>query len=332
MDIGEKTFRELSYKAIFSSHLVACAVIDEKGYVKKMTKAMLERFYIKTEILRTRTLFEVLASEELKDSVETHRKVGEYASRHLIAILSKRQAYVWNYVEVITLKEGMEETYYMLLFQDCTESYQAQMILESSLTLSKEAFIFLDNMGCLLQCSKEAVRVFGFPNRVEALGMSVYSFFGNQVEKKAVDMMFEELRDGRAVKREISVKVKGSYKVYTMHAFNVVVKGKQTGIAICLWSDHTERPLVTQDKIESEFEKIGAETEEKQAVFCESSYIEVLQELKEALLFYDYVYALEITEYLYGISRNQNRDMFYRIKKEIMAFRYEKALSILDGF
>lgn len=335
---GGEEIKEKSYQAVFRSHLIACAIIDNKGVIKKITKAMVERFAISMEEIKGQSLLHILDSDTLTEFVNSHIKECEkrktvQSESALVAIKGRKARYLWNQVEITSL--GGEDGY-LLIFHDCTESYQAQMILESSLALSKEVFLFFDNRNCLLQCSEEAVRIFGFPNRIEALGMHYTTFFHNCLSEELLNELFQTLEEGKSFLRAVSVKYKGAYESYELEAFNVMVKHLKSGMAVCLHKkEEGETYLLMEQNNSYDYRKQTELSECEEDDFEEweeKEKEEVWNDLRESLENFHYVQAEEITRYLLREASSQERVFLEELRKELLMFRYEKAISLLEVY
>lgn len=334
------TMDEKNYKAIFKSHLIACTIIDKNGFVKKITKAMLERFSISIQRVKEESLLHILDCEALTEFVLGHMKESEekeslQGASALVAIKGSKERYLWNQVELTPISTD-EEITYLMIFHDCTESYQAQMILESNLTLSGEVFLFFDNNNCLLQCSEEAVRIFGFPNRLEAMGMYYTTFFRNHLSLSVLDEVFQTLKDGRSIVQEVAVKYKGVYEKYELQAFNVMVKQLKSGMAICLHKVNVDAPYMLEEPKQSYESRIEPYLLEMASKNChaweEKEYVEVLSILRKSMEVFDYIRACEVVTYLLTVAPENERLLLGEVKKEVMRFQYEQAAALFDGY
>ncbi|MDO5519356.1 MAG: PAS domain-containing protein [bacterium] len=332
---------EKSYQAVFRSQLIACAVIDAKGMAKKVTRALLERFSLSIEEVRSTSLLDLLDCSALCEFVKEHRKREEEqraarTSLELVAIHSKRGIFLWNQIEITTLTNQKSQEEYLLIFYDCTESYQAQMILESSLALSSDVFLFFDNKNCLLQCSEEAVRIFGFPNRIEALGMHYTTFFQNRLSLGLLGELFQTLGEEKSFVRDVAVKYKGAYEQYELQAFNVMVKSIKSGIAVCLHKRNREETYVLERQDQGYEKRIKPYVDKilgrKMNVWEKKAYTDLVKELRQAIESYDYMKAAEILTYLLTLAPSNEQVLLKQVKQEVLLFRYEQALQMLDGF
>ncbi|MDO5292202.1 MAG: PAS domain-containing protein [bacterium] len=332
---------EKSYQAVFRSQLIACAVIDSEGMVKKVTKALLERFSLSIDQVREKPLAALLECSTLSDFFTEHKKRKEEqksarATQGLIAVHSPRGMFLWNQVEITTLSDNEREEEYLLVFYDCTESYQAQMILESSLALSSDVFLFFDNRNCLLQCSEEAVRIFGLSSRIEALGMHYTTFFQNRLSLSMLGELFQTLAEGKSFTRDVAVKYKGSFEQYELQAFNVMVKSIKSGMAVSLRKRNTEETYLLgkqekgyESRIKPYIEKIMGKQVD---VWEKRNYTDLIKEARQAMATYDYMKSIEILAYVLTIAPSNEVVLLKQVRQEVMLFRYEQAIKMLDGF
>lgn len=318
-----------------NSRYIAYIELDEKEIVVSCSKAFLELFSISTEQLEGVPVHQLLRSEELQNLLISHRekKMANRAfaqSEGLVSIVSKRKVLFWCIVEVIT-KNGHDIVY----FHDRTESYQAQMILESAMMLESDLFLFFDTRECVLQCSEEAVRIFGFPNRLEAFGLHCTTFFHNRLEEGILSDLFETLEEGNRYEGTSRVRYKGDYKYYEIRAFNVMMKGKKAGMAVCLKETEKSEVYVSGEKasmVECGMSPyVVRSVEEAFDPFFEMKLSEVRSALYEALCVYEYNRCKHMVEYLLCYDGEREKETYGTVMEYLKAFCYEQAADVVKS-
>lgn len=317
------------------SRYIAYVKIDQKGIVTTCSKAFLERFSLSMDELRDRPVCKVLASEALEQALMVHRKKEEEAaglvqSESLLPIIGKNKGMIWCIVEIVS-KNGEE----ILYFHDRTESYQAQMILESVMMLESDPFLFFDTQGCVLQCSEEAVRIFGFPNRLETFGLHYTTFFHNRVQEGILKEMFHTLEQGMCYESTASVRYKGEMKQYEIRAFNVMMKNKKAGMAVCL-TEASETELYVAGQEVSVLRGgmtpyLSQSVEDQFEPYREMELSEVRESLYTCLCGYEYNSSLYMIEYLLRYGEEERKEEYLKVKGYLDAFCYEQAAEVLKA-
>ncbi len=316
------------------SRYVAYITVNNDANIITASRAFLERFSLSVEQMQGKAVYELLESEDLKMLWEEHQAKrkdanGSVQSENRVPIEGKRKAVFWFLVEIVT-EEGETSLY----FHDRTESYQAQMILESSLMLQSDVFVFFDTRECVLQCSEQAVRIFGFSNRLETLGVHCSTFFHNRLPQGVFHDMFTALEEGARYEQEIVLSYKGAEKYYSMRAFNVKMKNRKAGIAVCLKERTKTEYYLVQKEIamlrSGESPYLLPTMEERFERFKEMDQAKLEQKLHLALQGYEYNEAMCMIEYLLRFGEEEGRERYQKAKGNLEAFCYEQAEECLQ--
>lgn len=315
------------------SRYIAYIEVDKKGLAVSYSKAFLELFSISAEQLKEQAVDEVLRSEKLRELMESHRRKavnekGTVYSESLVPIVSKRKVIFWCIVEMVT-GDGHE----VLYFHDRTESYQAQMILESAMMLQSDLFIFFDTRECVLQCSEEAVRIFGFPNRLETFGLHCSTFFHNRLQEGVLSDMLQSLDEGKRYEGSSKIKYKGETKYYAIRAFNVMMKDKKAGLAVCLKETAKSEVYVSEEGasiLQGGMSPYIIKTrEEKFEPFLKMELSEVRRNLHKALCAYEYNRCQCIIEYLLQYDEEGKKETYGTVMGYLKAFCYDQAADVV---
>lgn len=309
----------LMFESIFTRMQVSAAVVDSAGSVTFRNNQWRETFGEEENPVHT--------SASIGEFFRTHCLSGTLCSEKLFSLERKDHRIGWYYVECLTLNENASRSY-GFLFHDKTESVEAQMVMEAYFTVGSEVFLFLDSKERVLECSKQAAKVFGFLGREEALGMHYTTFLNGKLSKTVINQVFEQLHIVGRYKKMVELPYLGRVSYYELQAYKVMLKGRNQGAILLFKEEKRQLPLLSMLGEEVQYEEENEKREEVVVKGLEEAaiYKKELVKLKNALEQFEYMEINELLERIYMIAPREDYLILEQIQEEVMEFHYEKAI------
>lgn len=307
------------FESMFTRMQVCVAVVDATGNLMFSNNQWRETFGEGENPVHT--------SASIGEFFRTHCLSGTLCSEKLFSLERKNQRMGWYYVECLTLNENTSRNY-GFLFHDKTESVQAQMVMEAYFTVGSDVFLFLDSKDRVLECSKQAAKVFGFLGREEALGMHYTTFLNGKLSQTVINQVFEQLNRGGRYKKMVELSYLGKVSYYELQAYKVIVKGKNHGAVLLFKEEKRQLPFLSMLEEEVPYEEKREKSKEVVVKGLEGTaiYEKELIKLKNALKRYEYMEINELLERIYMIAPREDYGILEQMQEEVMEFHYEEAM------
>ena len=322
---------------IWKAESFATAIIDNEAGIQQCNEGFLRLFAILPQEYSKRSIYKLIKSKELKEKLVRVIDIGQKRSEFVFSYSIYSENICWSRVEAFRLDEVPS---YLLLFQDLTEAYQAQMIMEAHSMVSDDIFIFFDHSDHILHCSEKAAQVFGFSSGREARGVHYSTLMHGKASIKEVEEAFYKLHNQEGYLGYLSLQQQGSHNFYELSGFHVNLRNVSVGVVLLLKalppsSYHSIAPI---EKNEFLRESEGSDSAYRSHHFTYSDTAslfwnskdckERLQELHKALERYEYIEINKLLERIIMLAPKESCEVLQNIQNAIMSFEYERALSI----
>lgn len=322
------------YKQLLKSKYLPILVVGGNDIITEATQAC-SRFANWKGTMTGQNLYDMYPVEELRYLMYRHKKANIEKSEGFLTIPVPMGRVVFAFVEVFSLSE-YEDTY-LLLFHDVTDSFEAQMMLESTMELSEEMFLCLDSNERVLYSTEVAAETFGFSSRSQLQGIHYRTFLPRWAGHELIDKAFEALHCDEKYEAEFERVREGITHSYWICAVTIHVKNTRVGYIFEIKEtnerkekqEHRDEKLRRNKLNETKFER--AEyfyINEEQ--YKGSSYWKLILELKQAVNCYEYVRANEYLERLIMLAPEQDVKALQEVQNEIGELRYNQAEKILS--
>lgn len=322
------SIQEEGFRAFFDSEQIVGVVLNEELIIEEASNGFAKRFPLSPDRMLMEPITQLLHNKELDKLLSEHMEQRLKRNKAMIPFVFARGQVGFYIVEIINMY-GMERPYYLLLLSDETEHLQTQITLDTMLAMSKELFLLLDYKQRVLYCSEHAAHIFGFSNRMQAMGVHYSTFLYERLERNVVQEVFAVMKEKKSLHKKVEFTSEGKTMVYEMHAVSVSMKGERLGMMLQFEKTAAEvkkKKEVSEPLYLEEEKQFSIVAEQEKRYVSEKEYGQNLKRLAESLQRYAYIEINEILEQLSLIAKEEHVCLLEAIQRYVMEFAYEEAI------
>ncbi len=337
MVVDEYKYKYL-WKHVVSLESIAIILLDSAFRIVEYSRGFIQMFDLREPVDTYIPVYEVIPVMQLQESMNQLEKEKSTGQEVILSYLLSANNICWCRMEVVFLKEQSE---YLLLFEDITEAYQAQTVLEAHSMVSEDIFLFLDPRNYALHCSEKAAHLFGFSSGRDVTGLHYSTLLQGRINLNVMEEVFIKLHEQNGYLGYVTFREEGNNHFYELSAFPVIVRDVDAGTVLVLKplgagtsieEEMSERmSTVYEDAKETEQEDDYELLRETTAIYWDSRECkESLEELHRAILHYEYVEINNLLERISVLAPDEWSQTLQRIQTAVMAFDYDTALTVLE--
>ncbi len=317
-------------QGLVCSDLLASILIDQNYTILTLSEAAKKYFQFTVSMLGER-LDTFGEFEPVLKHLYHHISSQNLKTIEVACLYPSTYRMTWCYVEIITV--NAKELRYVINMTDMSEAYQAQMLLEASMELGTDLFLFLDMNEKVLYGSEALAHLFGFEGRRNMIGIKQQTFLHHYIPKDYIMEAIVSSRSGKEYKKQLTIVTNQKAEDYLFQLMLIRVRGIESGYVIFLQRQY---PEYNEDSLENSYlqSSISSYRQATMPLIREQRQYEINEMMMELL--YEHLAAYEYDKVLYLIEELLNKASGYdseylrRIKKEVKLFNYDNALHLYE--